>query len=277
MRLSLGISSCPNDTFIFDALIHGKVDTEGLTFDVCMTDVEDLNMKACEHSIQVTKLSFHAFAWVAENYTLLNSGSALGRKNGPLLISKNVRNTGDINELRIAIPGKYTTANLLFSIFFPEASNKQEFIFSDIEGALLNNEVDAGVIIHENRFTFEKRGLVKLADLGDLWESRTGFPIPLGGIAVDNSLPLSIQQTVDRVLKRSVRYAREFPGSSSEFVIKNAQELEMDIIRKHIDLYVNDFTEDLGETGKEAIRVLYQIAGEKRVIPYLSGNYFLKQ
>jgi 1,4-dihydroxy-6-naphthoate synthase len=277
MRLSLGISSCPNDTFIFDALIHGKVDTEGLTFDVCMTDVEDLNRKAAERSIQITKLSFHAFFYVSENYTLLNSGSALGRKNGPLLISKNVRNTEDINALRIAIPGKYTTANLLFSIFFPEALHKQEFIFSDIEGALLNNEADAGVIIHENRFTFEKRGLVKLADLGDLWESKTGFPIPLGGIAVDNSLPLSIQQKVDRVLKRSVRYAIEFPDSSADFVKKNARELEMDIIRKHIELYVNNFTEDLGETGKEAIRVLYQIAGEKRVIPVLSGNYFLKQ
>jgi 1,4-dihydroxy-6-naphthoate synthase len=277
MRLSLGISSCPNDTFIFDALIHGKVDTEGLTFDVCMTDVEDLNRKAAERSVQITKLSFHAFSYVAENFTLLNSGSALGRKNGPLLISKNARNTDDINALRIAIPGKYTTANLLFSIFFPEALHKQEFIFSDIEGALLNNEADAGVIIHENRFTFEKRGLVKLADLGDLWESKTGFPIPLGGIAVDNSLPLSIQQSVDRVLKRSVRYALQFPDSSSDFVKKNARELEMDIIRKHIDLYVNNFTEDLGETGKEAIRVLYQIAGEKRVIPVLSGNYFLKQ
>jgi 1,4-dihydroxy-6-naphthoate synthase len=277
MRLSLGISSCPNDTFIFDALIHGKVDNEGLTFDVCMTDVEDLNRKAAERSIQITKLSFHAFSYVSENYTLLNSGSALGRKNGPLLISKNVRNTEDINALRIAIPGKYTTANLLFSIFFPEALHKQEFIFSDIEGALLNNEADAGVIIHENRFTFEKRGLVKLADLGDLWESKTGFPIPLGGIAVDNSLPLSIQQKVDRVLKRSVRYAIEFPDSSADFVKKNARELEMDIIRKHIELYVNNFTEDLGETGKEAIRVLYQIAGEKRVIPVLSGNYFLKQ
>jgi 1,4-dihydroxy-6-naphthoate synthase len=277
MRLSLGISSCPNDTFIFDALIHGKVDTEGLTFDVCMTDVEDLNRKASGHSIQVTKLSFHAFAYVAENYTLLNSGSALGRKNGPLLISKNGCKTEDINALRIAIPGKYTTANLLFSIFYPEASNKQEFIFSDIERALLNNEADAGVIIHENRFTFEERGLVKLADLGDLWESKTSFPIPLGGIAVDNSLPLFIQQKVDRVLKRSVRYAKEFPGSSADFVKKNAQELEMNIIEKHIDLYVNDFTEDLGETGKKAIRVLYQIAGEKRIIPVLPGNYILKQ
>jgi 1,4-dihydroxy-6-naphthoate synthase len=276
MKLSLGISPCPNDTFIFDALIHGKVDTEGLTFDVCMTDVEDLNRRAFNSSMQVTKLSFHAFAWVAENYSLLNSGSALGRKNGPLLISKNLRNTEEIHEMRIAIPGKYTTANMLFSIFFPEALNKQEFIFSDIESALLNNEADAGVIIHENRFTFEKRGLFKLADLGDLWESKTGFPIPLGGIVVNNSLPLSVQHMVDRVVKRSVRYAMEFPDSSADFVKKNARELEMDIIRKHIDLYVNDFSVDLGETGKEAIRLLYRIAGEKQVIPFHPGNYFLE-
>jgi 1,4-dihydroxy-6-naphthoate synthase len=277
MKLSLGISPCPNDTYIFDALIHGKVDTEGLTFDVCMTDVEDLNRRAFNRSIQVTKLSFHAFARVAENYSLLNSGSALGRKNGPLLISKEIRNMENIHELRIAIPGKYTTANMLFSIFYPEASNKQEFIFSKIEDALLNNEADAGVIIHENRFTFEKRGLFKLADLGDLWESKTGFPIPLGGIVVDNSLPLSVQRIVDRVLKRSVLYAMEYPDSSADFVKMNARELEMDVIRKHIDLYVNDFTVDLGETGKEAIRLLYKIAGDKQIIPFLPGNYFLEE
>jgi len=277
MKLSLGISPCPNDTFVFDALIHGKVDTEGLTFDVIMTDVEELNRKAFEHSIQVTKLSFHAFAYAAKNYSLLQSGSALGRKNGPLLISKNAGNTENLHEWRIAIPGKYTTAHLLFSIFFPDAMQKKEFLFSDIEGALLDNEADAGVIIHENRFTFEKKGLVKLADLGDLWESFTGFPIPLGGIAVDNSLPLATRQKVDRVMKRSVRYARAFPGSSVDFVRKNAQELEMDVIKKHIDLYVNDFTEDLGEIGQEAIRVLYRIAGEKQVIPYLMGNIFLNE
>lgn len=276
MVLSLGISPCPNDTFIFDALIHGKVDTEGLTFDVCMTDVEELNRKAFEHSIQVTKLSFHAYPFVAENYSLLNSGSALGRKNGPLLISRNVRSINNINEQRIAIPGKYTTANLLFSIFFPGAKNKHEFIFSGIEGALLNNEADAGVIIHENRFTFEKKGLFKLADLGELWESKTGFPIPLGGIAVDNSLPLHIRQRVDRVLKRSVLFARQFPDSSLDFVKKNSQELDMDIIKKHIDLYVNDFTIDLGDTGKEAIRILYRIAHELQIIPSLTGNYFLE-
>jgi 1,4-dihydroxy-6-naphthoate synthase len=277
MKLSLGISPCPNDTFVFDALIHGKVDTEGLTFDICMSDVEDLNRRAFNRSIQVTKLSFHAFAMVAGNYSLLNSGSALGRKNGPLLISKRADNHENMRDLRIAIPGKYTTANLLFSIFYPESMNKREFIFSDIEGALLNDEVDAGVIIHENRFTFERKGLFKLADLGDLWETRTGYPIPLGGIVVNNSLPLSVQQAVDRVIRRSVKFAVEFPESSAEFVQQHARELEVDVIRKHIDLYVNSFTIELGETGKAAIRHLYQIAGEKGVIPFIPENYFLKE
>lgn len=277
MRLSLGISPCPNDTFIFDALIHGKVDTEGLSFDVHMADVEKLNGEALKGSLQIVKLSFYAYAHVVGKYSLLNAGSALGRGNGPLLISRIPYRKEEIKHLRIAIPGRLTTANLLFSIFYPDSGNKEEVIFSDIENALLQNKADIGVIIHESRFTFERKGLIKLADLGKLWEIRTGLPIPLGGIAVRNSLPLPERQKVDRVLARSVKYALENPESSGEFVMQHAQEMEDDVIRKHIDLYVNDFTVNLGEEGRKAIRVLYDIAYEKEVSPDVGSGFFVDQ
>jgi 1,4-dihydroxy-6-naphthoate synthase len=276
MKLTLGFSTCPNDTFIFDAMVHGKIDTEGLTFDVILSDVEDLNRKAFGHTIQVTKLSFHAFPYVAGNYILLNAGSALGRKNGPLLISKSPFSYAEISQKKIAIPGKYTTANLLFSIFFPGAFEKQEYVFSEIEGALIKGEADAGVIIHENRFTYEQKGLIKLADLGEMWENQTGMPIPLGGIAADKSLPADVLQKVDRVLRKSVAFALENPGSSSGFVKENAKELDDHVIRQHINLYVNDFTLNLGEVGKQAIVLFFREAVKRNIIPELPGDYFMK-
>ncbi len=276
MKLTLGFSTCPNDTFIFDAMIHGKVDTEGLTFDVTMTDVEELNRKAFSHDIQVTKLSYHAFAYVASNYLLLSTGSALGRKNGPLLISKNPGIPGKMDLNCVAIPGKYTTANLLFSLFYPEVKEKREYLFSDIEDALLKGETDAGVIIHENRFTFEKRGLHKLDDLGERWENETSLPIPLGGIAADNSLPLEILIKLDRVLKKSVLYALENPGASAGFVKENAKEMDDEVIRKHISLYVNNFTVNLGVEGERAIRSFFDKAMLLNLIPEIPLHYFLK-
>jgi 1,4-dihydroxy-6-naphthoate synthase len=253
------------------------VDTEGLTFDVHLADVEKLNREALKGSLQIAKLSFYAFAHVAETYSLLNSGSALGRGNGPLLISRILYKNEEMRQLRIAIPGRLTTANLLFSIFYPDAQNKTEVVFSDIENAILQNRADAGVIIHESRFTFERKGLVKLADLGKLWEVRTGLPIPLGGIAVRNTLPLPERHKVDRVLARSVKYALENPDSSLVFVRQHAREMEDDVIRKHIDLYVNDFTVNLGEEGRKAIRVLYDIACAKEVSPDVGSGFFVDQ
>jgi len=275
MRLSLGISPCPNDTFIFDALIHGRIDTEGLAFDLIMADVEELNRRAFQHSIHVTKLSFHAFAWVATHYSLLNSGSALGRKNGPLLISKEVLSPETLRNCRIAIPGKYTTANLLFSLFYPGAEQKKEMLFSTIEDALLSGDADAGIIIHENRFTYQSKGLVMIADLGERWESLTGHPIPLGGIAIDLSLPLNIQAKMDRVLRRSVEYALTNPGLSADFVRDHARELDREVIMKHIGLYVNDYTVDLGETGREAIRLLFRMAKETIPFPEVPEHFFV--
>ncbi len=260
MKLTLGFSTCPNDTFIFDAMIHHKVDTEGLEFEVLMADVEELNRNAFSGNIDITKLSYHSYLYIANQYKLLNSGSALGYKNGPLVIAKRNIHLEKPAGLKIAIPGKHTTANLLFSVLYPEIKDKHEYLFSDIEEAILKGEVDAGVIIHENRFTYEKKGLEKIADLGEMWELQTKSPIPLGGIVIHRKHPEEIQQKVDRVLKRSVEFALANPASGNDFVKCYAQELEEEVIKMHIALYVNNFTVDLGETGKNAVFTLFERA-----------------
>ncbi|MBK5284816.1 MAG: 1,4-dihydroxy-6-naphthoate synthase [Bacteroidia bacterium] len=274
-KLSLGFSPCPNDTFMFDAIVHGKVDTEGLEFDVVMTDVEVLNIKAIRRELDVSKISFAAFTKVTDEYRLLASGSALGNGVGPLLISKFEFPISDLSKLSIAIPGQNTTANFIFSVFFPEAMKKTEIVFSEIEDSVLSGQVEAGVIIHENRFTYEKRGLKKIADLGELWEKETGQPIPLGGIAVKKSLPEEIKQQVNRVIRRSVEYAFTNPESSYEYVKKNAQEMDEDVRRKHIALYVNEFSVDLGERGKKAIEVFFHKALQAGIINFIPENIFV--
>jgi 1,4-dihydroxy-6-naphthoate synthase len=275
MKLSLGFSTCPNDTFIFDAMVHKKVDTEGLEFDLVLADVEELNRIAFAGNIDITKLSYHAFAYVANNYKLLTSGSALGYKNGPLLIGKRKIYRYEVTDLKIAIPGKYTTANLLFSIVFPTVKEKKEYLFSDIEVAILDGEVDAGVIIHENRFTFEKKGLKKIIDLGEDWEEKTKNPIPLGGIVIRRKFDLETQRKVNRVLKRSVEFALAHPNSSYGFVKNYAQELNDEVIQKHIGLYVNNFTVDLGETGKNAVTTLFKRAVNEMIINEFEHDIFV--
>ena len=261
MKLTLGFSPCPNDTFIFDALVHNKIDTEGLEFEVVFADVEQLNLWALEGKLDVTKLSFNAFTYCVEDYTLLDSGSALGRNCGPLLIKKpdtvlNLKST-------IAIPGKYTTANMLLGIAFPEYQNKVEALFSDIEDAILTNKVDAGLIIHENRFTYQDKGLEKVKDLGEFWEEETQLPIPLGGIVVKRALSLAIQQKLERVLRKSIEYAFENPNSSADYVKCHAQEMEKEVVDAHINLYVNDYSVSLGEKGRKAVKLLFKKSGKK--------------
>jgi 1,4-dihydroxy-6-naphthoate synthase len=275
MRLTLGFSPCPNDTFIFDAMVHGRIDTEGLEFDYFLTDVEELNRKALNADVDVTKISYHAFAYVAQNYLILDAGSALGHRNGPLLISKNRIGISELPGLRIAIPGKYTTANLLFSIAWPEVVNKTEYLFSDIEDALLKDEVDAGLIIHETRFTYFRRGLHKLADMGEYWETLTGLPIPLGAIVIKRSIPDDIALKVNRVVRRSLEYAYKDSFASYDFVSGNAREMDSTIMNNHIKLFVNEYTLNLGKKGREAIVELFRIAGEKGVIPALPARIFL--
>jgi len=274
-NILLGFSTCPNDTFIFDAMVHQKVDTEGLKFEVVLGDVEELNNKALNNELDVTKISYHAFSKIANNYMLLDSGSALGYKNGPLLISKRKIYPDEINDVKIAIPGLNTTANLLLSIAFPDAKNKTEYLFSDIEEAILSNEVDAGLIIHENRFTYEAKGLKKIIDLGEYWEKETGLPIPLGGIAVNRNIDKDLQLKINRVLKRSVEFAFENPKSAYPYIKQYAQEMDEEVMYKHIDLYVNDFTRDLGVNGREAISVLYKRAIALGVLPEMNEQIFL--
>ena len=275
MRLTLGFSPCPNDTFIFDAMVHGRIDTEGLEFDYFLTDVEELNRKALSADVDVTKISYNAFAYVAQNYLILDAGSALGHRNGPLLISKNRIGISELPGLKIAIPGKYTTANLLFSIAWPEVVNKTEYLFSDIEDALLKDEVDAGLIIHETRFTYYRRGLHKLADMGEYWETLTGLPIPLGAIVIKRSIPDDIALKVNRVVRRSLEYAYKDSFASYDFVSDNAREMDSTIMNNHIKLFVNEYTLNLGKKGREAIVELFRIAGEKGVIPALPARIFL--
>ena len=275
MKLTLGFSPCPNDTFIFDAMIHGRIDTEGLTFEAVMEDVEALNQRAFQKELDVTKLSYFAFAHLVDSYALLESGSALGNGVGPLLITKNSDIVNPVNELLVAIPGKYTTANFLFSLAYPAALNKKEMVFNEIENAVITVEVDAGVIIHENRFTYERKGLVKIMDLGEYWETTTGMPIPLGGIVVRRDISLDIQQKIQRVIQRSVRYAFENPLASREFVAQYAQEMDIQVRQQHIDLYVNHFTEALGEEGRTAVELLFKTSIDKKIIPHYTSKIFV--
>ena len=275
MKLTLGFSPCPNDTFIFDAMVHGRIDTEGLEFDYFLADVEELNRKALNSEVDITKMSYHAYAYVAQNYLILDAGSALGHRNGPLLISKRLINISELANVRIAIPGKYTTANLLFSIAWPEATNKTEYLFSDIEEALIKDEVDAGLIIHETRFTYFKKGLHKIADMGEYWEQLTGLPIPLGAIVIKRNIPYDIAQKVNRILRRSLEYAYKDSFVSYDFVAGNAKEMDSTVINNHIRLFVNEYTLHLGNKGREAINELFRIAGERGVIPSLPDWIFL--
>jgi 1,4-dihydroxy-6-naphthoate synthase len=251
------------------------VDTEGLAFEVFMEDVEALNRRAFAGEIAVTKLSYHAFAHLTDRYALLDTGSALGNNCGPLLIAKTPLSDAEIERARIAIPGKMTTANFLLSLAYPKAKDKHEVIFSEIENAVLEEKTDAGLIIHENRFTYEQKGLVKLLDLGEFWETTTGLPIPLGGIVVKKDLPLEIQQKVNRILRRSVEYAFAHPEEVMPFVRRHAQAMEEAVMRAHIELYVTRYTADLGEKGREAVRQMFRIAREKGVIPVYEENFFI--
>lgn len=256
MKLSLGFSPCPNDTFIFDALIHQKIDTRGLTFDVHLADVEDLNQRALQNQFNITKLSYHAFSKVYQHYNLLNSGSALGNNCGPLLISKKPILKENLKNCTIAIPGEYTTAHFLLNFYQQETREKKILLFSDIEHAVQTGLVDAGVIIHENRFTYQDKGLQLIQDLGEYWETKTNYPIPLGGIAVQNSLDNELQSTINTLIKQSIEFAFENKDQLPLFIRQHAQEMSEEVMRKHIDLYVNQYSIDLQDYGRNAIQFM---------------------
>ena len=264
--ITLGFSPCPNDTFIFGAMVHGFVDTEGLEFDYRMEDVETLNHLAMKNVPDMVKVSYHAFLYLSPLYRLLDSGSALGFGNGPLLISKKKYSIADLDDLIIAIPGEYTTAHLLLKLIAPGIKRTKILVFNEIEDALLQDEADAGVIIHENRFTYERKGLLKIADLGEAYESLTNSPVPLGGIIAKKSLGTEILDKLNRIMRRSVEFAMKNPDAVMDFVRNNAQEMEDAVIQKHINLYVNSFTVDLGIEGRKAIARLFELAHERGLI-----------
>jgi 1,4-dihydroxy-6-naphthoate synthase len=262
---------------MFDAIVNKRIDLEGLEFAERLADVEALNEAAFAGEADVTKLSYHAYAFCAATYVLLDAGSALGRNCGPLLISKRAVSKQEVaaGTLRIAIPGKYTTANFLLGLAFPAATNKTPLVFSAIESALLHDEYDAGLIIHENRFTYESKGLKKIVDLGEFWESETGAPIPLGGIVIHRALPEEVKQTVNRVLRRSVEYAFANRAASLPYVRQHAQEMSDDVMYKHIDLYVNEYSIDLGADGRRAVKLLFERGRTAGLIPPTTRDLFV--
>jgi len=274
-KLTLGFSPCPNDTFIFDALVHHKIDTEGLDFKVFLGDVEELNNKAFNNELDITKISYHAYGYLTNNYVLLNSGSALGKGCGPILVQSSKFKVQSLESCKIAIPGKYTTANFLLSIAHPEAQHKTELLFSDIENAVLNGDVDAGLIIHENRFTYQDKGLEKIIDLGEYWEQTTGALIPLGGIIIKRSLPKEIIEKVNRLIRKSIEFAFENPNEPLSYMQKNAQEMSEEVMRKHVELYVNKYSIDLGGEGKNAITQMFNLAQQKGIIPEIKNSLFV--
>jgi 1,4-dihydroxy-6-naphthoate synthase len=253
-KFTLGFSPCPNDTFIFDALVNKKIDTEGLDFEVVLEDVQTLNQWALQGKLDISKISYGVLPLVLDRYSLLDAGGALGKGVGPLLIA--AREKVEVNNALIAIPGQHTTAHMLFSLAFPQARNKQFMLFSDIQDAVLSGRVDCGVIIHENRFTYQQKGLLKLMDLGEFWEAETGCPIPLGGIIQRKELDPQLSVKINPLIKKSVEYAfRNYP-TLPEYVKQHAQEMDEKVMRQHIDLYVNNYSVSLGKDGKKAVQTL---------------------
>jgi 1,4-dihydroxy-6-naphthoate synthase len=274
LKLSIGFSPCPNDTFIFDALVNNKIDTGDLQFGPVLEDVETLNRWAIEGKLDITKLSYGVLPLVLDRYVLLNSGSALGTGVGPLLISnrqwamgngkekvgssKLVVGSEEVNNSTIAIPGEHTTAHLLFSLAYPDAKNKIFLRYDQIEDFVLSRK-GLGVIIHENRFTYSEKGLHKITDLGDYWEKQTGGPIPLGGIVIKKHLDAGLQEKINSLIGKSIEYAYSNYPQLNDYIRRHSQEMSEEVMRKHIDLYVNNYSIDLGEEGRAAVKKLLEV------------------
>ncbi len=263
MKLTLGFSPCPNDTFIFDALVNHKIDTGGLEFDVVLEDVQTLNEWALEEKLDITKISFGVLPLLLNHYSVLNSGSALGEGVGPLLVSNKIPDNSSLEDATIAIPGENTTAHLLFSLAYPNVKKKKYMVFHEIENAILIGIVDAGVIIHENRFTYQQKGLKKIMDLGEYWEQQLQIPIPLGGIVAHHRLSEPTRLQVDQLIRKSVEYAFEKYPLISDYVKLHAQEMEQEVMKQHIDLYVNNYSINLGVEGRAAIAKLLEVAKKR--------------
>jgi len=264
--LTLGFSPCPNDTFIFDALIHGRVDC-GFRFQERLEDVETLNRLALCATLDVSKVSYHLLGHILKDYLLLRSGGALGRGCGPLLVARDDIDPGSLAGQRIALPGQYTTAALLLRLFNPSLAEFVYLPFHEIMAAVADGKVSAGVIIHESRFTYQGYGLKKVLDLGEWWERETGHPIPLGGIAAKRSLGREALLKLEHGIAQSVDYAFEHPGAPRPYIRAHSQEMSDEVCDAHIGLYVNDFSRGLGSEGEAAVRLLLRRAAEAGIIP----------
>ncbi|MBS1640202.1 MAG: 1,4-dihydroxy-6-naphthoate synthase [Bacteroidetes bacterium] len=277
MKYTLGFSPCPNDTFIFDALANKKINTNGIDFDIVLEDVQTLNSWALQGKLDFSKISYGVLPLITNNYILLNSGGALGKGVGPLLITKSMGNEQwTMDNKVIAIPGENTTAHLLFSLVYPNTKNKKFLIFNQIENAVLNEEVDCGVIIHENRFTYQNKGLHKIIDLGEYWEQTTKLPIPLGGIVAHKKINNAISKQVDALIKQSVEYAfANHRHQLTNYVKQHSQEMSEAVMQQHIDLYVNNYSINLGEEGKKAVLKLIEIFNKTNATANTESNCFL--
>lgn len=278
-NLSLGYSPCPNDTFIFYAMVHGSVDTMGLDFDEILLDVETLNQKALGSELDLSKISYHAFGHLRKDYCLLRSGGALGRGCGPLLIATEEYSINELKKKRIAIPGRLTTAYLLMQMLDPDFRIEKADIsvmpFNEIIAAVNNGKVDAGLIIHESRFTYQSYGLKEVIDLGGWWEEETGLPIPLGGIIAKRELGPDLIKTVDNVLHSSIEFALNNMDIAMQYIKEHAQELSEDVIKRHIELYVNNYSLDIGDDGENAVRELLYRAERSGIIPASNEPFFI--
>ncbi|MFI3262585.1 MAG: 1,4-dihydroxy-6-naphthoate synthase [Rikenellaceae bacterium] len=253
MRISLNISTCPNDTFMFDALIHKRIDTKGYEFEITMEDIDQLNKEVAKGTVDVSKISYANYPNIAANYKILRSGGALGSGNGPLLVSRKKIYVDEIPYLRIGIPGEDTSANLLLNFASTEVKEKKVYLFSDISEAIIGDEIDAGVLIHEERFSFKNKGLSLVLDLGQNWEDKTGLLVPLGAIVVNKGLDYRVQQDLNDLIRESIDFAFKNPQASYSFVKAHAKELSDDTISKHIDMFVNEYSLDLQQKGKDSV------------------------
>ena len=275
MKLRFGLSPCPNDTFIFHALLHGFVDTPDVELEPVIEDVEELNRRMLSGDIEVTKASFAAFARARGDYAALRTGGALGRGNGPLIVSREALSPEELAGLRVYVPGENTSAALLLRIFHPEVTDTPSARYDRLLEAIAAGEADAAVIIHELRFTYRERGLHRVEDLGERWESHTGLPVPLGGIFVRRDVEPRVAAALERWTAASLAYARAHPEASVDFVRAHAQELDDGVTASHIDLYVNEFSAGYGAEGERAIRRMIELAEEAGVAPPSAKGLFV--
>ena len=272
--LSLAYSTCPNDTYIFYAFANGKIDLGDLSFNIMLNDVEHLNQEAKKGIVDISKLSFAAIGHLMETYGLLRTGAALGRGCGPLIVARKGTGLNKMKSDKIAVPGLWTTANLLLGLFIDGTPNVFPVTFDKIMPAVISGEYDYGVIIHEGRFTYQNYNLECLVDLGEWWESETTLPIPLGGIVMRRDISQEIIRNVESGIRKSIEFAHLKPSQADEYVESHAQELSHDVVRQHINLYVNEFSLDIGQEGESAIETLFAKARGKGILPNSDKNLF---